>query len=126
MPRTTYILSLTAAVALGAGVASIDDFTAKAALTQTRNHIVTIELNTAAVNTIENFIQTRACPTVDSELGLSGSDSCNVSRDLSDVRISWVAGPTVDEEGNPLPPSTVVQMQSRFRLAGTWTPGAPQ
>jgi hypothetical protein len=117
MSRTTYVLSLASAAALGAGTAQLADFDAVAARPLAETYMTTnlLPLTHPMIAAIQTAVQTNLCPTVNAEFDLSGPTACTVPRDLQKLEILWhnSAEDTADVFGH-------------FRLAGQWTPGESQ
>ena len=116
MPRTSYLITAATAFALGAGTVQVADLNAVAAISTPRDHEVKVVLSDAAATTFRSFLQTQACSLVDADLGLAGGDACNVARDFIN------AGIYANDSDHP----GKLVLKPTFRVAGSWTAGAPQ
>ena len=118
MSRTTYVLSLASAAALGAGTAQLADFDARAAIVAVEDYRTTniLARTHPMVTAIEAAVQSNLCPTVNTAFNLSGEDVCTVPRDIQTLEIRWNTSANPDK----------AIVFGGFQLSGSWTPGEPQ
>jgi hypothetical protein len=115
--RTAFIIALS--VAAGAGIDETVEALvgeAKAAVETDRVEMVCTDLGAAAQATIESFVQTAHCSTIDTVYELTGDEVCDVANDLDAVNLSWI------NVSNP----SGVTMCSTFRLEGEFTARIPE
>lgn len=111
-----YLLSLTAAAALGAGTAQLVDFNAHASEPQTKPAIGSAVYTVAQASSATGLQMAKAaCASIDAQLGLTGSDKCALA-DLKNFCIFF------NDEANPGKAVLTAQAQ----LSGTWTRGAAE
>lgn len=115
MSKSVYVLSLTAAAALGAGTAQLADFDAHAAEAQTK------AASGSAVYTVAQASQATglqmanaACAAVDADLALTGGDKCALA-DLTSLCLYF------NDSESP----GKVKLVGNAALAGTWVRGTP-
>lgn len=118
MNQKAYVISLTAAMAIGAGGGDIlGDYTAKAATLETKDFAVNKELGPEAAAALVRFLKDNICADVDTALGLSGADKCDPNKHLPTVCA------TIRENDDG---TVTAALSTTARVSGTWTPGKPE
>lgn len=80
MKKDVFLISL--GMAAGLGLSQVELGAARAAMEKTEHEVVELTLTPTALSTLENFLDTQACPFVNTKFSLSGADTCNLMGDL--------------------------------------------
>ena len=116
MSKTTYILSLVAATALGAGITQVADYDARAAIEEQKEiEVESIITPAQFANATGSQMAQYGCDQIDTLLGLSGATACTLDDIVS------VSG-FFNDSSHP----GMAVLEVRARVSGTWVAGDPE
>jgi hypothetical protein len=122
MQQPSYLITAVTAMNIGiAGTLATNGITAKAQTSLNRNWSGEVTIGQGAQTTVENFFDSRVCPQVDSDYGLTGNDVCG--SDKAPWTLCIRRQEFVDEQGQP---QSRVVADARYTVMGSRVPGSGQ